>query len=114
MCLAQSGSDRMLGHICRGVKHGWHHAQIHGVVGHGLKIEGHAQFHLKSGRVKNLLALGKTIGIVGPIAIAENKSVERQLGVNMRFTIIGLSFGRLRHGWRRQHCQSERKGAYIS
>ena len=95
--LTQSGGNRMLRDIGRGVKHGRHHAEIHGVVGNGLKIERHAQFHFKSGGVENFLALGKTIGFVGPIAIAENESVERQLGVNMGFAVIGLSFGRLSH-----------------
>ena len=69
------------------------------MVGNGLKIERHAQFHFKSGGVENFLALGKTIGFVGPIAISENKSVERQLCVNMSFTVIGLSFSRLSHSW---------------
>ena len=85
--------------IGRGVKHGRHHAEIHGVVGNGLKIERHAQFHFKSGGVENFLALGKTVGFVGPIAISEYKGVERQFGVNMGLTVIGLSFGGFRHSW---------------
>ena len=66
----------MVGNRTVRVEHGWHHAEISGVVGDRLKIKRHANFHIKAKRVGDGFAFGKIISRIWTIAIAENKGIE--------------------------------------
>ena len=83
--ISQTGRYRMIGNRAFRIEHSRHHAEISGVVGNRLKIKRHANFHIKAKRVGDGFAFSKIISCIGAIAIAENKGIERQIGVQMGF-----------------------------
>ena len=97
--------------------HGGQHAEIDCMVGNRLKIQWIGQGHIKTGRMLNGLTFGIAIRIIGRIAIAENIAVERQQGMQMRFTKQNLSifrfFSPLRGSKRQKKCGKNRRNKPV-
>ena len=75
--------------------HRWQHAQVHAVVGDGLKIERSVELHVEAGRMLDRPALGELVGVVGAGCGSEDEGVEGVAGVDMEVAEISVP-GRVR------------------
>ena len=88
----QRDREWMLAHCRVRVVHLLEHAQVGGVVGDRQEVERRLEAHLDTGRVRQRLALGVSVGVVGVVAGAEDVGVERVLGVYVNVAEVGVAY----------------------
>ena len=62
---------------------GLNQAQKHRVVRHGIKVQGPRELHVKTARIRNRLAFGKSVGIVRRSLRSHSVAIERVFGMDV-------------------------------